>query len=63
MHVKHRLERVLPNGEIYNIKVGSGCAIIDPPSLDAKDVRAIEQSPDIGIYYIREDGIRVVHYD
>ena len=59
MHVKHRLERVLATPDIYNIEVGSGCAIIDPPSLDATDLERIQTVSDISVYYIREDGIRV----
>lgn len=59
MHVKHRLERIMPKPELYDIRVGGGCAVIEPPSLDADVVRLIEKAVDIRIYYIREDGIYV----
>ena len=59
MHVKHRLQRILHHPEIYDIRVGSGCAVIETPSLDGPDLKRIRESADVEVYYIRKDGIYI----
>lgn len=59
--VKSKLEhRVLRNSDVYEtIRVGGGCAVIEPASVDAVDVHRIKESVDVDIYYIRPGGVYI----